>query len=231
MLRKIIWDIYAWSYDSGVKSLDIYSQLLDAVIDRLDLQKEDVILDIGCGTGNLEERIEERDLRYKKIEGIDISDSMIQRANRKVKSNSVIFSKVDANQKLPYKSNSIDKVVMIHSLYAMEQPEDVLEEINRVLIPGGRLVVANPFDKGGMKNIRSYAFKGLGPISKILLFVKKLPILMINMFIAGLAKKGSYHFMDQDEIREILSKTGFSDVKKFEKVYADTDILFVSSAE
>ncbi len=49
---------------------------------------------------------------------------------------------------LPLPTASIDRVLMVHALEETESPEDLLEEISRVLSPGGRLIVVAPNRRG-----------------------------------------------------------------------------------
>jgi SAM-dependent methyltransferase len=49
---------------------------------------------------------------------------------------------------LPLPTASIDRVLMVHALEETESPEDLLEEISRVLSPGGRLIVVVPNRRG-----------------------------------------------------------------------------------
>jgi SAM-dependent methyltransferase len=49
---------------------------------------------------------------------------------------------------LPLPTASIDRVLMVHALEETESPEDLLEEISRVLSPGGRLIVVAPSRRG-----------------------------------------------------------------------------------
>jgi SAM-dependent methyltransferase len=49
---------------------------------------------------------------------------------------------------IPLPTASIDRVLVVHALEFSEQPEDMLEEIWRILTPGGRLMVVAPARSG-----------------------------------------------------------------------------------
>ena len=49
---------------------------------------------------------------------------------------------------IPLPTASIDRVLVVHALEFSEEPEDMLEEIWRILTPGGRLVVIAPSRTG-----------------------------------------------------------------------------------
>lgn len=46
---------------------------------------------------------------------------------------------------LPFKKKSFDKIIVVNSLYYFKNPFKVIESINNILKPNGRLVIVNPF--------------------------------------------------------------------------------------
>lgn len=49
---------------------------------------------------------------------------------------------------LPLPTASIDRVVLVHALEETESPDDLLEEVSRVLNPGGRMILVAPNRRG-----------------------------------------------------------------------------------
>lgn len=96
------------------------------------------ILDAGCGTGLLVERMQS----FGEIHGIDISSEAIKfskkRGLRNIHQGSVT--------KLPFKKNFFDLIVSIDVLYHKWVTDDslALKEFNRVLKPGGVLILKLP---------------------------------------------------------------------------------------
>src|SRR5579872_6958411 len=45
---------------------------------------------------------------------------------------------------LPLPDSCVDRILLVHALEVAEQPSEVLEEIWRVLTPGGRLMIVTP---------------------------------------------------------------------------------------
>ena len=43
---------------------------------------------------------------------------------------------------------SIDRVVLVHALEETESPDDLIEEVGRVLSPGGRMILVVPNRRG-----------------------------------------------------------------------------------
>jgi len=59
------------------------------------------------------------------------------------------------SQALPFKSNSLDGVVLHHALEKAADPRIVLREVTRVLAPGGRVVICgfNPLSMIGLRRL------------------------------------------------------------------------------
>ena len=65
---------------------------------------------------------------------------------------------------LPFPSHSLDLVVMPHALELARDPHLTLREVERVLVPEGRLVVTgfNPASLWGLRQRAGHAWRGLG---------------------------------------------------------------------
>ncbi len=98
------------------------------------------VLDIGCGTGTLLERIHHA-TRGVLSAGVDIASPMLQVAARKLGSGSLLVA-ADV-QALPFPPESFDLVVSTSSFHYWPNPIGALREIRRVLRPGGRLVITD----------------------------------------------------------------------------------------
>jgi SAM-dependent methyltransferase len=68
---------------------------------------------------------------------------------------------------LPLPTASIDRVLMVHALEETESPEDLLEEISRVLSPGGRLIVVVPNRRGLWARMDTTPFGHGRPYSRL----------------------------------------------------------------
>jgi demethylmenaquinone methyltransferase/2-methoxy-6-polyprenyl-1,4-benzoquinol methylase len=101
------------------------------------------ILDIATGTGDLA-LLFAKNLKADKIVGLDISEGMLSVAKKKVAdtelANKVSFIKGDS-EALPFEDNSFDVITVSFGIRNFETLEKGLEEIKRVLAPGGRFVI------------------------------------------------------------------------------------------
>ncbi len=93
-------------------------------------------LELGCGTGHWTTFF--RDLGME-MTAVDISEAMLEIARSKRLEN-VEFLKADAAD-MPFPDASFSGIVSITMLEFVDHPEKVLSEIDRVLKPGGTLVL------------------------------------------------------------------------------------------
>lgn len=105
--------------------------------------KDERILDVGCGTGLLAHTLAVRNPSATFV-GIDASAPMVRVATRK-RSRANCSFKAALAEDLPFEDESFDAVVS--SLFFHHVDADLkgrsLQEIRRVLRPGGRLIVAD----------------------------------------------------------------------------------------
>ncbi|MFQ5817330.1 MAG: class I SAM-dependent methyltransferase [Terriglobia bacterium] len=100
------------------------------------------VLDVGCGTGLLEEAAQ-RLHPHIRIIGADISLAMLQQARRRLSAPERICWVNALAEKLPFGAGSFDGVVCANSFHYFREPERVAAGFRRVLRPGGWLVVTD----------------------------------------------------------------------------------------
>ncbi|WP_299847259.1 class I SAM-dependent methyltransferase [uncultured Roseovarius sp.] len=94
-------------------------------------------LDVGCGEGRFCRKLEKLDV---KTFGVDPVDTMIDAAREKHPDGRYT---VGFAEELPFEDSAFDLVVSYLSLIDIDQLENAVREMSRVLKPGGRLLVAN----------------------------------------------------------------------------------------
>jgi|GEM_PF-2513222 len=105
-------------------------------------------LDIGCGYGRIAQEIVKKN-NQAFVHGIDISETFISLFNKKLGKNGK--GVVAGATNLPFKDNTFDFVVVIVTLMYLEEKADqqrALQEILRVLKPGGRALIIEPNENG-----------------------------------------------------------------------------------
>ncbi|MDH7479250.1 MAG: methyltransferase domain-containing protein, partial [Syntrophomonadaceae bacterium] len=138
-----LWDMYSKVYDT-VRHWKPYQQLLQDICSEIDIKPGTVVLDAGCGTGNLCEALAVNSPPASII-GIDFSRQMLDIAQEKLKNTSVKLYQIDLNSPLPFKSGTFDYIAVVNTLYAVKNPASVLRELYRVQKRGGKIIVVNPF--------------------------------------------------------------------------------------
>jgi ubiquinone/menaquinone biosynthesis C-methylase UbiE len=98
------------------------------------------ILDIACGTGELEKMLLQES-PHRSIIGIDISENMLAIARRKCQNCPQVFFILAKASALPFANNSFETIVSANSFHYFEDPEIVLQEMKRVLKLEGRIII------------------------------------------------------------------------------------------
>lgn len=89
--------------------------------------KKGPILDLGCGSGR-------NFIAGKKYIAIDFSENMLRYAKKHAEKSGVEASLVKADlTKLPIKSNILDTVLLVATLHVLENRDDCLKEMSRVM--------------------------------------------------------------------------------------------------
>ncbi len=102
------------------------------------------ILDVGCATGRLLERLAEAGAT--ELFGVDLAPRILEVAREKLAKTGSLFElqTADAEDSLPWGCDSFDAVTLTGVLHHFFRPRDALAEVLRVLRPGGRLLIIDP---------------------------------------------------------------------------------------
>jgi ubiquinone/menaquinone biosynthesis C-methylase UbiE len=111
---------------------------LELVCELLQPCRNELILDAGCGTGIFAAAFLARGAA---ITGLDVSLPMLARARRKLGNSS--FTAVAGDMlRLPFADAVFDKAVSVTALEFIGEAKAAVEDLFRVVKPGGRIVVA-----------------------------------------------------------------------------------------
>lgn len=102
------------------------------------------VLDIGCATGRLLSHLAKAGAKH--LYGTDLAPNILKVARRKLAGSEakVELKPADAEDTLPWPDDFFDVAVLSGVLPHLYRPQDALEEIRRVLVHGGRLIVVEP---------------------------------------------------------------------------------------
>jgi len=134
-----------WVRDGRSSELESHHRcFVEDMISLMNIAARDRILELGCGEGWAS-----RDLAARAPEGLvvglDVSDAMIHKARAQSAGCENLLLVWGEAESVPWQEKFFSKAVCVESLYYVENLENALREIYRVLSPGGSLWVLNHF--------------------------------------------------------------------------------------
>ena len=133
-----IYDGSAEIWDEWAGQAEMY-YTADTLFQDLQVEKGIKVLDIGCGTGiatiKLNDILEEDGTFY----GIDISQGMIDQADKKAEPYDNLFFKVGDAENIDYPDETFDLVISNMVIQYLPDQNKGLSEMYRVLKHGGKL--------------------------------------------------------------------------------------------
>ena len=139
-----MFDNIAHRYDFLNRSLSMGIDIIwrkKAIAQLKEIQPK-TILDVATGTGDF--ALEAMSLNPDKITGVDISVGMLELGKEKIAKKNLsdrIEMVVGDSENLPFEDNSFDAATVAFGVRNFENLQKGLADINRVLRPGGKLVV------------------------------------------------------------------------------------------
>lgn len=132
----------AKDWDASQRRVQQAKMIFNAIAEKVDLNKNMTVLDIGTGTGLLLMQFADK---VKKIIGIDNSEGMLKQLHEKIKQENYTnietkFFDADKN-KLP--ENMYDLVVSSMTFHHIDDIPKFLKEIYKSLKPGGKIGIGD----------------------------------------------------------------------------------------
>jgi len=135
------WNQVAPVYDDWNKAYDTtHFQRFEEGLKHLNLEAGMRVLDVWCRTGNACRYIREAfpEAHYA---GLELAEGLLWQARQKYPQRDFVHGTI---VHLPFAHASFERVVSLETLEHVPNPLQFLEEIHRVLQPGGRLVLSTP---------------------------------------------------------------------------------------
>jgi ubiquinone/menaquinone biosynthesis C-methylase UbiE len=128
-----LWSVYSAAYDHILCDFPPYRQLIDDVVAVVPRGTQSVV-DLGAGTGNVTAKLLELGHRVTAVES---NQGMLDRLRAKHGGRQVTIVKSSVETLGGLADESFDAVVMVNVLYAVSDPLSCLQEVHRILKPGG----------------------------------------------------------------------------------------------
>jgi SAM-dependent methyltransferase len=226
------WSAYAMAYDLLSEHNPEYQALMqdfEAFLATIEAPR--LIFDIGAGTGNYTE-IAARACPGSEIRFVEPDADMNKSAQSKLAAHENINFDALALEDIDDRGTA-DLVICVHALYAMPAQEQRLDDLRRLLRPGGWLYLV---DLGRYMNVadwRRYLFLHLkkkhGLSGALGIFWRGREIAKQNTTILKAQKNGVYWTHTEAEIASAVTEAGFKIVRQ-EAVYRGYSDLLVCQA-
>ena len=133
----------------GMEALDCVQECKRRMLELCPVREGDRVLDVGCGVGHEVQRLAQRVGQSGRVVGIDLGESIIAEANRRAARQSLSLEiKVGDVCQLDFAADSFDLCRAERVLIFLEDLQQALNEMVRVVRPGGHLVLFD-FDHDG----------------------------------------------------------------------------------
>jgi len=160
------------------------------------------LLDIGCGTGLF---IEKYLQNGGTATGLDISRRMLIQAKKRCACSEFTLASADT---IPFCDNSFDAVSSLLVFSYVKDPQEMLNEVYRVLRPGGTIAICTLGKKLITKGIPALYF-----------ISEKMNINHILM------KDFGEHYFDKNEMNRLFGNAGFEDISMRWCSFAHIDMM------
>jgi ubiquinone/menaquinone biosynthesis C-methylase UbiE len=117
-----------------------HSDITEQTLALMDIQNNDRILDLGCGTGWASRRMA-RIAKGGEIVGLDVADEMLRRAEQASSAFKNVRYAWGSAEKIPEADNAFNKVLSVESFYYYADQGKALDELRRVMSPGAKLFI------------------------------------------------------------------------------------------
>jgi len=191
----------------------------------LNPKTDKIYLDVGCGTGNLAIKIHQTGAR---VIGIDYSIEMLDRARRK--DENIRFEFADINKKLNFEDSFFDGVITNNVISYIENPNNMIREIYRVLKPKGKFIAATLRNNFSPYAVYKEHLKHVGLLHAFRIFFPLIGLGIHNMIILKKIKQNIYHTYDEKTFLNLIEQSGFTNIKILFS-YANQDLVAVSEKE
>ncbi|GEM_PF-442390 len=239
-LYKNYWKFGFKSYLYDLLTPSAYLASLQWAVENIKSTPEDLILDMGCGTGQALGFLKPDIKRGVRYIGLDLLKAGLDRTKSKTNGfdieKNVFCIQADFSRKIPIKAASIDFLICHFSLYTIYDTNariNLMNDLFNLIKPGGMVVITNP-SKSYNPNSIIYESVRLDKNSKGVFvrlirkwFLNPLAKILGLNFIHSQLKSGQWKWFSLKEMKDEISQAGFVIVSTKE-VYGQSGYLVVA---
>ena len=239
-LYKKYWGFGFKSYLYDVLTPSAYFDSLRLVFENIRPTSKDIILDVGCGTGQAVRFLKPYIIGGVRYIGLDLLKEGLDRTKSKINNlgikENTFCIQADFSQKIPMKMGSVDFLICHFALYVIYDNnlrKNLMNDFFNLLKPGGMMLTTNPsknyspsfiinesirLDKNN-KNIFEYLIKKwmVNPLSKIL---------GLN-YIHFQLKNNQWKWFTLEEMISEITQAGF-EILSIKEVYGQSGYLVLA---
>jgi trans-aconitate 2-methyltransferase len=182
-----------WDAETYDRVADVQLEWGLAVLPRLPLRGDETVLDAGCGSGRLTEKLVDR-LPHGRVLGVDASEDMVRKARERLGDRADVRRADLAELEL---ASPVDAIFSNAVFHWIPDHRRLFGRLYEALAPGGRLVA----QCGGEGNVASLT-RVLGSLGRREPFAAHL---------AGFG--GIWHFASAGEAAQSLRRAGFEEIE------------------
>ena len=195
-----------YDFMNDLMSLGIHRLWKERLIDWMNPKKNDHLIDVASGTGDIAKVYARRNKNMGKITCVEPNKFMLEKAQKKLKNYKNINWICSPAEKLPIKDEQFDIYSVSFGIRNFSNIDKSLSEARRVLKTGGRIFCLE-FSKVDNEILKQF-YK---------MYSKSIPI--IGKYVVGSAEPYEYltktidEFYNQRQLADLFRKNGFEDVE------------------
>lgn len=139
--KEIFFNLWAPYYDCLFTTV-FYQAIHQRLLEYVELEENAAVLDLGCGTGRLMNRLAAEFSTMKAI-GLDLSPEMLAEARARNRYRKRLIFVCGRAESLSFADKQFDAVFCTMSLLHYRDPQRVFRQVSRVLAPGGRFYLVD----------------------------------------------------------------------------------------
>ena len=131
-------------------------------LESIEIEPNDTILDLSCGTGLLAKHIIERGDSFQQLVLNDVAVDMQDHGRKRFKNRTDVSFTSFSAEAIDQPANHFDKIFSLSAFHNYPQQNKVLAQCHRILKPGGQLFILD-WNRSGLFHFKNWVIKMMVP--------------------------------------------------------------------